>query len=178
MQRHCSVRGWDAFCWQPWEPPLLLFLSLVSTYPSQPLSAAGVPARAAVVQESCEGLGEDGKEERRREDVEGGENGRQLPAVREGSEEAQCSVSWSVILTTNYFHGVFWPKQSRTSCNWAWSSASRHNLQSQCVQPRFGWVLIRVFLASQGSDYQSLRMNGSWCHCWLRTKTTSSCREP
>lgn len=119
--------------------------SLVPTYSSQPLSAAGVPAQAAVVQESCEELGQESKEGRRREDVERGESRRQLPAAREGSEEEQRSVPSSVLLISNYLHGVFWTMQSRRSCNWNWSCAPRHNLQCQCVQPRFGWVSVSFF---------------------------------
>lgn len=172
VQRHCPVRGRDVFCWQPWEPSPLLFLTLIPTYSSQPLSAAGVPAQAPVVQESCEELGEEGKDGRRREDVEGAERRRKLPAARRDLRRgsALCSDQWCWSLTISMvFSG---PTEAGGP---ATEHDHLHSLQSQCVQPRFGWVLVRVFLPSQGSDYQSLRMNGSWCHCWLRrTKTTTS----
>jgi len=41
----------------------------IPTYSSQPLSAAGLPAQAAAVQEIYEELGEEGKEWRRMEGV-------------------------------------------------------------------------------------------------------------
>lgn len=172
VQRHCPMRGRDAFCWQPWEPLPLLFLTLIPTYSSQTLSAAGVPAQAPVVKESCEELGRrarvggEGKMWRGlRED-----GGSQQPErdLRRGS--ALCPDQWCWSLTISM---VF------SGPNKAGGPATEHDhlhsLQSQCVQPRFGWVLVRVFLPSQGSDYQSLRVNGSWCHCWLRrSKTTTS----
>lgn len=55
--------------------------SLVPTYSSQPLSAAGVPAQAAVVQESCEELGS-------RRARKGGE-GKMWRGVRAGGSSQQ-----------------------------------------------------------------------------------------
>lgn len=73
--------------------------SLLSTYPPQPLSAAGSSAEAAQSKRAVKS-GEKGKAGRRKEKVERGESRSQIPAAREGSEEGQGSVLWSVILIT------------------------------------------------------------------------------
>lgn len=155
MQRLWPARGRDDTCCQPWEPALLLFLSshlfLLSLTP--PISATGAPAQAVVIQESCGELGGGGQRRDKRR-CGGWWEWQAAPCSQRGIWRGAV-LSALISDADHYFHYVLCPEWSRSSCNWMWSSAFRHNLQSQCVQSRFGQVLVRVFLASQGNDYQS-----------------------
>lgn len=161
------------FCWQPWEPLLLLF-SLSS--PPTPHSPFWLFCWGSTSPRELWGMGW------RKEKVERGESRSQLPAVREGCEEGQCSVPSSVISGPDpdpYSRSVSSPNQARypaTEPGCLLPGTSAVSVQPDKSVWRGG--LARVFYP-QGSDYKVLRMNGSWCHCWLRgTQNATLCAGP
>ena len=177
VQRHCTVRGGDAFCWPPWKPTLLLFhphLLLTASFSCW----ASCPGGSSPRDLWRAGGGGQGMEE----------DGRCVCTMRVGGTclqpkrdlrrgSALCPDRWCWSLTISMaFSG---PDKAG-----GLATEPDHLLLGTVCSPSvfsqgLGGFWLEVFLAVQGSDCQSLRVNSSWCHCWLRrTKTTASRARP